>query len=171
MAVDDSPFVKGIDEYTSLIGILFRGLILEKVLKARIEVDGDDAEDKIVDMVLSLNGEVRLLFLHGTTFGGFNTVRIDRIHDRIGIPVISFLETPPGEDRVVRALSKMDREDKIKDFLSQPKFVEFNTKHGPLYCSFVGLDKVEVARLIENFSIESKMPEQLRIADMFASVL
>ncbi len=171
LAVDDSPFVKGIDEYTFLIGALFRGLVLEKVLKARIEVDGDDAEDKIVNMVLSLKGEVRLLFLHGTTFGGFNTVRIDRIHDSVGIPVISFLETPPDRDRVMMAMSRMGRRDKIGDFLSQQEFLKFNTKHGPLYCSFVGLDEAEVARLIENFSVESKMPEQLRIADVFASVL
>ncbi|MGB9630433.1 MAG: DUF99 family protein, partial [Candidatus Methanodesulfokora sp.] len=51
LAVDDAPFRKGVDKWTFIVCLLFRDLILEKAIKTKIEVDGSDAEERIVEVL------------------------------------------------------------------------------------------------------------------------
>ena len=170
LAVDDAPFKKGVDKWTFIVCLLFRDLILEKAIKARIEVDGSDAEEKIVEVVNNLRGEVNILMLHGTTMGGFNMINLCSLHNKLGIPVISFLERAPRDKLVVHALKSAGKEDKIEDFLRQPKYTPFKTKYGIIHCLFEGINEREVEEILKRYCIESKFPEQLRIANIVASI-
>lgn len=170
LAVDDAPFRKRVDKLTFIVCLLFRDLILEKAVKAKIEVDGSDAEERIVEVVDGLKGEVNLLMLHGTTMGGFNMVDLGSLYKKLGIPVISFLERAPRDELVIRALRSAGKESKIESFLRQPKYMPFKTRYGVIYCLFEGIDKREVEKIVEKYCVESKFPEQLRIANIVASI-
>ncbi|MGC8931993.1 MAG: DUF99 family protein [Candidatus Methanodesulfokora sp.] len=170
LAVDDAPFRKGVDKWTFIVCLLFRDLILEKAIKTKIEVDGSDAEERIVEVVDSLKGEVNILMLHGTTMGGFNMIDLSSLHKKIGIPIVSFLDRAPRDELVVHALRSAGKENKIEDFLRQPKYTPFRTRYGVIYCLFEGIDEREVENIVERYCIESKFPEQLRIANIVASI-
>ncbi|MGC9103354.1 MAG: DUF99 family protein [Candidatus Methanodesulfokora sp.] len=170
LAVDDAPFRKGVDKLTFIVCLLFRDLILEKAIKTKIEVDGSDAEERIVEVVDSLKGEVNILMLHGTTMGGFNMIDLSSLHKKIGIPIVSFLDRAPRDELVVHALRSAGKENKIEDFLRQPKYTPFRTRYGVIYCLFEGIDEREVENIVERYCIESKFPEQLRIANIVASI-
>ncbi|PNV78377.1 MAG: hypothetical protein C0200_01340, partial [Thermoproteota archaeon] len=114
--------------------------------------------------------EVNILMLHGTTMGGFNMIDLSSLHKKIGIPIVSFLDRAPRDELVVHALRSAGKENKIEDFLRQPKYTPFRTRYGVIYCLFEGIDEREVENIVERYCIESKFPEQLRIANIVASI-
>ena len=73
-----------------LVGIIFRGgRFMDGILKTEIEVDGDDAERKIISSVKkSKFKDLRVIMLDGITFGGFNTVNIKNIFEKTKLPVM-----------------------------------------------------------------------------------
>ena len=170
LAVDDSPFNRNYDESTYLIGLTFRGMTLERADKILITVDGEDAQRGIIKLYELGGKEAQIVLLHGTTFGGFNIVNITSLWKQIGVPVVAFLEKPLREDVVIRTLEKLFPT-KIHIFLSNPGFEELNTPKGVLYCAHVGIPEEEIRELISRYSIESKLPEPLRVAHIIAALL
>ncbi len=170
LAVDDSPFHRNYDESTYLIGLSFRGLTLERADKVPITVDGDDAQRGIIKLYELGGREAQIILLHGTTFGGFNIVNINSLWKQIEVPVLAFLEKPPHEEVIIKTLERLFPT-KIHVFLSNPGFEEFNTPKGTLYCAHAGISEGEIHELISRYSIESKLPEPLRMAHIIAGLL
>jgi hypothetical protein len=170
LAIDDSPFRRNYDENTFLVGLTFRGMTLERADKVAITVDGEDAQRGIIRLYEFGGREANLILLHGTTFGGFNIVNITALWKQTKVPIAAFLEKPPREDVVIRTLERLFPR-KIHVFLSNPGYEEFNTPKGTLYCAHVGISGNEVQELISRYSIESKLPEPVRMAHIIAGLL
>lgn len=170
LAIDDSPFKRDYDETTFLVGLTFRGMTLERADKVRITIDGEDAQQAIIKLYEMSGREARIILLHGTTFAGFNIVDIMSLRRQIGIPVAAFLEKPPREQVIVKTLERLFPA-KIHIFLSNPAYEEFNTPKGTLYCARAGISEDEIRELISAYTIESKLPEPIRIAHIVASLL
>lgn len=172
LAIDDSPFKRGRDKHTFLVGLLFRELILELSLKDVIEVDGNDSTEAVIRMSTapSIQGEVKLILTHGTTFGGLNLLDLHRVYEATAIPIIAVTSREPTED-IERALISAGMEYKISLVRGNPPYIPVNTPKGTSYISSVGISYGEASRLVARFSIESKIPEQLRIADIVARIL
>ena len=171
LAVDDSPFTRGRDEKTFLVGLLFRGLILESAAKEEVTVDGDDAIEAICSLYEETGREARIILLHGTTFAGFNMVPLRELAERTGIPVAAFLERAPDIYEVISALEKAGLTRKALIMDRNPPYERFETERGPIFCSYVGVGREDVASLIDKYSVESRMPEQLRVAHIVAGLL
>jgi len=170
LAVDDSPFNRNYDESTYLIGLTFRGMTLERADKVSITIDGEDAQTGIIKLYELGGREAQIILLHGTTFGGFNIVSITSLWKQIEVPVVAFLEKPPREEVIIKTLERLFPK-KIHVFLSNPGFKEFNTPKGALYCAHAGISEEDIFDLVSKYSIESKLPEPLRIAHIIARLL
>ncbi|RLG41721.1 MAG: hypothetical protein DRO05_03195 [Thermoproteota archaeon] len=170
LAIDDSPFKRDYDETTFLVGLTFRGMTLERADKVRITIDGEDAQRGIVRLYEMGGREANIILLHGTTFAGFNIVDIVSLRRQVGVPIAAFLEKPPREQLIIKTLERLFPA-KIHIFLSNPAYEEFNTPRGILYCARVGISESEIQDLISTYTIESKLPEPIRIAHIVAGLL
>ena len=96
LGIDDSPFSFR-DDSVLLVGCIFRGgKWLDGVLSTRVEVDGLDATEKIIDMVKNCKfKDLRVIMLDGLGFGGFNLVDIKKIFRETKLPVIVIIRQMP----------------------------------------------------------------------------
>ena len=172
LAVDDSPFKRGKDSKTFLIGLLFRDMILEKSVREVITVDGGDSTDALIRMVEhpKIKGEVRLVLTHGTTFGGLNLLDMREFFERTGVPIIAVTSREPTNE-IEAALKSAGLSDKIYLLHKNPPYASLSTKKGTCYYSFLGISELDVTYFLIRFSLESKIPEQLRITDIVAKLL
>jgi len=172
LAVDDSPFERGKDAETSLVGIMFRDLIMELSLRERVSVDGDDSTDALIKMVRSpkLKEEVRVVMSHGTTFAGLNVLDVRRFYDETGIPFIAVTSKAPT-DEIERALISAGMMEKLEIVRRNPRYNPLRTPKGVCFYSTVGLTEGDAERMILKYIVESKIPEQLRIVDIVSRLL
>lgn len=172
LAVDDSPFDRRVDRSTFLIGLLFRELTLEVALRKRIEVDGNDSTSSLVGMVRhpKVKGEVRVVMTHGTTFGGLNLLDMRSFYEETALPIIAVTSREPTST-IITALKAAGKEHIAPVIERNPPYRPLDTAHGTCYYSHLGIGREEAEELIRRYAIESKIPEQLRIADIVAKLL
>jgi len=175
--VDDSPFEFRKSKATWLIGAVYRGnLWMEGVMVGMIEVDGMDATDVIRRMIANpkFSSQIRVVFLDGITFGGFNLVDMDELHRKTGVPVVSIVERMPDIDRIkrsMRALSNSEKRLEIVLRAGQPRKVRLKGTDKPLYVQSRGISGDELTHLLESSRNAGTVPEALRTARMIASAL
>ncbi len=172
LAMDDAPFNKWSDEKAFLVGLLFRELTLEVALREIVSVDGDDSTSALIRMVRhpKVREEVKVVFTHGTTFAGLNLLNMRSFYEETGVPVIAVTSKEPT-DEIRDALRAAKQEWKEEILGRNPPYKALETPHGTCYYSHLGLGRDEVEELLRRYSIESKLPEQLRVTDLVARLL
>jgi endonuclease V-like protein UPF0215 family len=177
LGVDDSPFEFRKSKTTWLVGAIYRGnLWMEGVMVDMIEVDGMDATDAIRRMIVNpkFSSQIRVVFLDGITFGGFNLADVDELHRKTGVPIVSIVERMPNIDRIKRSMRSLPNFEKRLEVVSradQPIKVRLNGTDKPLYIQSRGIDRDELMRVLESSRKAGTVPEALRAARMIASAL
>ena len=169
LAFDDGPFKPRSQGKVILIGVVFRGgEFMDGLLKTEVEIDGNDAEHRIIDITNKTKhkDQLRVIMLDGITFGGFNTVNIKNINYATGLPVVVVSRKKPNLEEFKSALSKLEnRKDRLKAVEDA----------GPVYPAgkvcfqCVGIDIKDAERVIKTASTRSDIPEPLRVAHLIAS--
>ena len=172
LAWDDGPFefkTKGKD---ILVGVIFRGgQFLDGLLKTEVEIDGDDATEKIIEKVLKTkHKDLRVIMLDGITFAGFNTVDIKEIFEKTKLPVIVVNRKKPDVLKFIETLKTLPNSDKR---------IEAVKNAGPIYWTSVknkricfqsyGIEKEDAEKIIKTTSTMSLIPEPLRAAHLIAN--
>jgi len=174
LGVDDSYFVPHEPGSTSLIGVLMRAPnYFEGMLIRKIQVDGLDSTEAILDMLSSKYGrQVRVLFTQGITFGGFNIVDIRRIWEETNVPIIVVSRKEPDMGKIENALKKHfeDWERRI-GLIKEYPITKIKNGEFELFVQFVGIDKDEVQNTVQQFTVRGAIPEPLRVAHLIASAL
>ena len=83
IGIDDSPFDKFNDKEVLVIGTVFRGgNFLDGVLSVKVSVDGDDATDKLIEIInkSKFKPQIQCIMIDGIAFGGFNVIDIDELN-------------------------------------------------------------------------------------------
>lgn len=145
-----------------LVGVIYKGSVLEGVKITEIDVDGTDVTEKILDIVEPLAVQLSGVFLYGTVFGGTNIVDIQKIGKLL--PVVVVADKRPTE----RFYKTFESRGKVFLLLRNPALVPLKTKKGVVYVAWSGISKGEVKRLVELYQFNSKVPEPLRVAHIFA---
>ncbi|MCS7103705.1 MAG: DUF99 family protein [Candidatus Korarchaeum sp.] len=171
LAVDDTPFERGKDSKTFLIGLMFRGFILEYAVRESVEVDGDDSTEALLRMVMDpkVKEEVRLVMTHGTTFAGLNVLDMLKFHKETGVPLIAVTSKMPTSE-IERAIESAGLREKLDLVRKNPPYSPLRTPKGLCYYSVIGLSSREAEKVILRYSLESKVPEQLRMVDIIAKL-
>ncbi len=177
LGIDDGPFEFGEGNEAQLVATVFRGgLWLDGILTTRIQVDGDDATDRVVQMILRSRhrGQVRVVMTDGLTFGGFNVIDGMEIYERAGLPVISVTRTRPDLDSIKAALGKFPDSQRRWDMISKagsPIRHVFENRRGraSVFFQAFGIRKEDAHSIIDVTSTRSLMPEPIRVAHIIAS--
>jgi len=169
LGIDDAPFDKFRDKECLVVGVLIRANgRLDGVLSTRVKVDGKDATEKIMKMIMNSRqyGQLKLVMIDGISLAGFNVVNIKKLNEKIKTPVIVVTRKRPNLRKIKNALMKLkDGKEKweIIENLPKPK------KFGDIYCQFVGIEEREVEEVLKMTTIYSKIPEPIRLAHIIGS--
>lgn len=173
IGIDDASFNLFEDKKTILIGAIFRGgEWLDGVLKTEIEVDGNDATEKIITMVKNTrHKDLRVIMLDGITFGGFNLVNIKKIFEKTGLGVIVIVRKLPDFKKIENVIKRYNHYEERKESIAlagTPKKVE--TKPGKfIYIQCCGIKFEDAEYIVKLSSTRSLIPEPIRVAHLIAS--
>jgi hypothetical protein len=179
LGVDDGPFEFGEGKEALIVGAVYRGgRCLDGVLTTMIEVDGNDATDRISEMILRSRhrGQVRIVMTDGLTFGGFNVMDGESVYERTGLPVISVTRSRPDMKSIEKALrnfSDFERRWERIQRAGEPTAHIYPDGRGKAKVFFqaFGIDEEDAHQIIEITSTHSLIPEPIRSAHMIASGL
>ncbi|MBI5158780.1 DUF99 family protein [Candidatus Micrarchaeota archaeon] len=106
LGIDDSPFDKQSSERVLTVGVVWRAGIVEGVLSTRVERDGSDSTEKLIELVerSRFKEGLRAILINSITLAGFNIVDINKLSEVLEIPVISIVRRKPDLKKVKKAL-------------------------------------------------------------------
>lgn len=172
LGIDDSPFSFS-DEKTNVIGVVIRiPNYIEGVMKTEVEVDGNDATDKLIEMIFNsrYKEQLKAVMLDGIAFGGFNIIDIEQLNNKLQLPVITITRDKPDMVKIKKALEKnFDDWEKRLEVISKRSLIKIKTKHKPIFTEVVGIDAKEAKELIKKSTIRGVLPEPIRIAHIIAA--
>lgn len=173
LGVDDAPFTPHTSDPVMVVGTVFRaGKWFDGVLRTFVQVDGDDATEKIIAMV---NGsrqkeQLGIIMLDGVTFGGFNVANIPRICRETGIPVIVVMRKQPNFERIKKALQHFKNwEDRWKSILEAGEIHRVEKEGEPVYIQICGMGLEDAVEVVKLSSTRSAIPEPIRAAHLIAA--
>jgi hypothetical protein len=177
LGIDDGVFTPHTKGAVDVIGVVFRGgYWLDGVMKTQVEIDGMDATEKIASMILESPhyDQIRIVMLNGVTMAGFNVVDIERLYQKVKLPVIAVTRDKPNFNDIRKALRNLPRgEERWKAIEKAGKIIEVRTRSGedPIYAHVVGISEKDAIRILKSTSTRSNIPEALRVAHIIASGL
>lgn len=171
LGIDDAPF-NFKDEKCLVVGTFFRGGEgMDGVLSTEVEVDGEDATVKIIDLVQRSKFKVQLqaIFLDGIAFGGFNVINIHSVYKHTGIPVIVIVRKRPDFKNLEITLKKLGMEKKyqLMEKAGEPKEVQL--KEGKIFIQVAGITLEEAKEILIICCTRSFLPEALRAAHLIGA--
>ena len=172
LAWDDGPFEFKSKGKDILIGVIFRGgQFLDGLLKTEVEIDGEDATEKIIEKILKTkHKDLRVVMLDGITVAGFNTVNIKEIHDETSLPVIVVNREKPNLEKFIETLKNMSNPEKrLKAVKDAGPIYSMSVKNKRIYFQSYGIKKDDVEEIIKTTSTMSLIPEPLRVAHLIAN--
>lgn len=183
LGIDDGPFTFT-DPTVPVVGVVYRKGYIDAVMKSQMTVDGDDSTHVIADMVRSAGPRKQLaaVMLDGITFGGFNVVDLEALHEATGIPVITVTRDEPDMERIRNALEKMGTSPTrgrrlVPDWkeryarLEKLSLVEVSTGHNPVHIAYAGLPLADAKGIVRATTVRGALPEPLRLSHLIATAL
>jgi endonuclease V-like protein UPF0215 family len=173
LAWDDGPFKQRSKGSVPLIGTIFRGgKLLDGLLRTDVQIDGTDAEEKIVVATNKTKhrGQIRVLMLDGITFGGFNTVNIQNLNKRTDLPVIVVLRDKPNFKAFAEAVKKLSHSAErlaCVEAAGEVYYVPLET--GRIAFQKAGIEPSDAERIIRASTFMGNVPEPLRTAHLIAT--
>ncbi|MEW6294849.1 MAG: DUF99 family protein [Candidatus Diapherotrites archaeon] len=165
----DDGFLDKTKKDSILVGVISRidGRI-EGILSEKILIDGLDSTEKIASMIKEskFRQEIKILFLHGVNFAGFNIADVQQLHRKLGVPVITCFRKFPDMKKIRKALSHIPQTKKRIKLIK--KAGKINSFEG-IYFQCSGIAPEKARTIIRKTRKYSLLPEPLRLSHMIAS--
>ena len=175
IGIDDGPFEKGKDAFSTMVGVLMRAdFLIESVSMERISVDGTDSTDRIIDMVENnFKRNAAVIMTYGVTFGGFNVADLFKVNQETGIPVISITRKKPDMGSIVSAIVNTQQEVDYKlGIMNSYNIQELTLENrSSIFINPIGIDVKSSSSIIKKLTRTGNIPEPIRIANIVASAL
>lgn len=174
LGIDDSPFKFG-DRTSLVVGALVRApSYLEAVMRTEVEVDGDDATDRLVEMVSGsrYREQIRLVLVDGIALAGFNVLDLESFHRRSGMPVATVTRDAPDLGEIESALrGHFDDWSRRLSLVTRHPLRALDTGHKPIYASVLGMEWPEFSQLVRATTVRGAVPEPVRMAHLMAAAM
>jgi len=168
LGIDDAPFDKFQDKEVLVIGCFYRSnKLLEGVMSTKATVDGDDATEKIIQMINNskFKTQIHAIFLDGIAVGGLNIIDIAELNNKIGIPVIIVIRRDPRIDKIIDVLTNLKMPQKIKYLKNASKVYKYNN----IYFQKAGITEEKAKEFLKISIKASDIPEAVRIAHIIGA--
>ncbi|MFW9934051.1 MAG: DUF99 family protein [Candidatus Thorarchaeota archaeon] len=177
LGVDDARFKRGRDEWTRLVGVIYRGgEWMEGCIQVPIRVDGEDVTSQLIQMVKSSThyGQLRIIMTRDTIFGGVNVLDLPKLFAATQLPVIAVSDSRPDMTQVEKAFQKIDSikwKDKLATLSEAGPIRKMESQPGraPVYLQWEGLPFEQAAEVVQMTAVHSRIPEPIRVAHLIAS--
>jgi len=173
MGIDDAPFSKFKKGKVLVLGTVHRGgETLEGVVSTYVDVDGDDATAKLIEMINKTKhkDQLQCIMIDGIALGGFNVVDIRELSKKIKLPVVVIIRHKPNLEKVREALKNVpDYKKKWKIIKNAGKIHEAKLADGKIYFQNKGITPRKVREIIKIAVTRGHMPEAIRTAHLIAS--
>ena len=163
LGIDDSPFSKS-DSHVLVVGVLMRRNTVEGVLSTVVERDGDDATEKLAEMVLKTRfaKQAGCIILNSIMFAGLNVVDIRALSNALQRPVIAVVRKKPDMKAVEKALANVCcTEEKMVRMRNAGRVEKF----GNVYAQVAGISVEDARKILARFK---GIPEPVRLAHVIA---
>ncbi|VVB60315.1 Uncharacterised protein [uncultured archaeon] len=168
---DDGPTKRGENE-SILVGVVIRGKeYVDRVLTAKIDVDGTDATEKIIGLVKKPKhfGHLRAIFLNGISFAGFNLADIKKISEETRLPVIAAMRKPNAAKFREVASKFPDKDARLRIIENAGKIHEAKIGKTITYFQCAGISPPDAKILLKKSIKRATIPEAVRIAHLIAA--
>jgi endonuclease V-like protein UPF0215 family len=168
IGIDDSPFDKFKKGKVLVIGTVFRGgSFLDGVLSTKVNIDGNNATKKIIEMInkCKFKPQLQCIFLDGIAVGGFNVIDVKELNKKTKLPVIVIIRRNPNIEKIKKTLIKIGKKNKIKLIEKAGSVVPV----GDIYIQLTGLSIEKAKEILKIVCTRSLIPEPIRIAHLIAS--
>ena len=115
LGIDDGVFAPRTKGKVNVVGVVYRGsYCLDGVMRTEVEIDGLDATEKLVAMIMGSPHykQLRVIMLNGVTLAGFNVVDVKELCGRTGLPVMVVTREKPDMKEIKKALSNLLESDR-----------------------------------------------------------
>ena len=111
--------------------------------------------------------------LGGSVISWFNIIDIVELHSATGIPVVSVTYNPSeGIEKYLKEYFPDDWDQRLKILERAGTRMEVTLKTGhEVYLSVSGLSKTRAKQLVDQFTLDGKIPEPIRVARIEAAGL
>ncbi len=171
LGIDDAPFDLK-DETVLVVATFFRGgEWMDGVLSTMVEVDGEDATIKVIEMInkSKFKTQLQAILLDGIAFGGFNVVNIENICKHTNIPVIVVVRRMPDFEKLERALQKLGMKQKYALMEKAGKPQEVTLKQGKVFIQTAGIAFEQAEKILHLCCTRSYIPEPIRAAHLIGA--
>jgi endonuclease V-like protein UPF0215 family len=170
LGVDDSSHDKFSESEASLVGVAYRGTeFVEDIRRTRIEIDGGDATEKVIELYESAEAStIGCILLDGISFAGLNIVDPEKIYRETEVPVVAVTKNEPDREKFYEALEVVGNEDGFWD-LPEPETVEL--EDGEVFVQYAGTDFEGAREAVEISTLHGLTPEAIRVADIIGRIL
>jgi endonuclease V-like protein UPF0215 family len=170
LGIDDSSHDKFSDSETFLVGVTCRGTeFIEDIRKTKIQIDGGDATDKVIELYRSAEAStIGCILLDGISFAGLNIVDLEEIAEETGVPVVGVTKNKPDREKFYEALEIVGNED---GFWEMPEPETVQLEDGEIFIQYAGIDSEDAQEAVEISTLHGLTPEAIRVADMIGRVL
>ncbi len=174
IGIDDTAHKKKQKNPVLVVGAIFRGgEYMDNLLSTFVKVDGNDATEKIIQMINKsrAKGSLRVIMIDGIALAGFNVVNIQLLNKKTKLPVIVVTRNFPDYKSIRKALkhfSDGDKRWKTIELAGKPHL--YKVKHRELqkpaeiYFQFAGLSEQEARRILKLTIQHGVVPEPVRVA-------
>ena len=171
IGVEDGSFrVFQPGQSTLLCAVLMVGDRIDEVRFGRVAVDGRDATDVLLRMLVNIRCDC--LILGGVSFAGFNVIDATRLHEELGIPVIVYSGKKPNSQSVLAALKAhfADWEERWAPVERLGDVYSLVTRMGypPVFFEVVGESRDWCEGVLRASAQLTRAPEPLRVAGIVA---
>lgn len=165
---DDAPFARTHRGDVLVVGAVFAGPRLEGVLSGRVRRDGVNATRVLAELVAGSRfaAHLQAVMLQGIAFAGFNVVDLEALHRTLALPVMVVARKKPDLDAIRRALLQ-----RVPGGARKWALIE---RAGPMrrlggvYVQCAGIDLEAAGGVLQRFTLNSLVPEPLRVAHLIA---
>lgn len=171
LGIDDAPFELQ-DKTTIIIGAFFRGgQSLDGVMSTAVEVDGEDATVRIIDMInkSKFKSQLQTVFLDGIAVGGFNVINIHSVYKYTGIPVIIVVRHQPDFEKLKKTLQQLGMSKKYELMKKAGKPEEIMLPQGKIFIQTAGVNLHKAQEILKICSTHSNIPEAIRTAHLIGA--
>ncbi len=161
------------DERSIAVGVVMRGdMRIDGFGFCEPKVGGTDATEQLIDMYSRLGREdIRVWMLGGCIISWFNVVDSVRLNESTGVPVVCLSYHPSeGIEKFFREYFPDDWQTRVEQMDRGGPREEVSLKTGhSVFLTTSGVTRDEARRLVDQFTLDGRVPEPIRIARIVAA--
>ncbi|MEM0287031.1 MAG: DUF99 family protein [Nitrososphaerota archaeon] len=163
------------DKKSTIAGVVMRkDLVIDGVSLETATLGGDDATKSVISLYKSFHRrDINVIMLSGAIISYYNIVDLERVSSTTNRPLICLTyRESPGLEEVFKKRFPGSYQEKIEAYKKLGSRDTFTLSTGKkVYARLVSIAKEDAKKLLDDFVLQGRYPEPVRIASLIASAV